>query len=152
MEELNNVRSIVKAVETATKPSQLGMGEFVYFNGQHTGRPIDLIEGPPGNLAGYTIFPMTSGFDNNPSSHKEGRQGLMAFSYNPTVYTDRNGHTWAVVRTTGRVDAYDIGDLLQYGAVDNPDNAANRFMGWLETTEGAHAIEYVRPNKEVGLF
>src|SRR3989338_3122454 len=108
MEELNNVRSIVKAVETATKPSQLGMGEFVYFNGQHTGRPSDSMEGPPGNLAGYTIFPLTSGFDNNPSFHKEGWQGLMAFSYNPTIYTDRTGLPWAVIRTTSRVDAYQI--------------------------------------------
>ncbi len=152
MEQSNNVRPIVKAVSTATKPSQLGMGQFVYFNGQHTGRPIDLIEGPPGNLAGYSIFPLASGFKNNPSYHKEGWPGLMAFSYNPTIYTDEKDHTWAVVRTTGRVDAYRIEDLLEYGAVDNPDNSANRFAGWLRATEGSHAIEYVKPNQEVGLF
>lgn len=150
MEQFNGVRSVVKAVETAVKPSQLGMGGFVYFNGQHTGRPIDLIEGPPGNLAGYSIFPRTSGFRNH--SSMQDRKSLMSFDYSPTIYTDDNGHTWAVVRTSNRVDAYGIEDLLQYGAVDNPDNAANRFRGWLEATEGSHAIEYVKPNNEVALF
>jgi len=150
MEQFNDVRPIVRAVETATMPSQLGMGRFVYFNGQHTGRPLDLTKGPPGDLAGYTIFPRTSGFRNH--SGMQDRKSLMAFDYSPTIYTDPNGETWAVVRTSNRVDAYEIGDLLKYGAVYNPDNSANRFRGWSEATEGSHAVEYVRPNQEVGLF
>ena len=145
----NGVNGTVKPVDSATKLSQLGVRD-VYFNGQHTGTPKDFMYGSPGNLAGYTIFPMTSGFRTH--SGMQDWKSLMAFEYSPTVYTDTNGHTWAVVRTSNRVDAYEIKDLLRYGMVDNPDNSANRFAGWLRATEGSHAIEYVKPNQEVGLF
>src|SRR3989338_8987744 len=150
MEQTNGISPVVRPVSSATKLDLLGM--VVYCNGLHTGTPKDFMYGSPGNLAGYSVFPTTFWFDNNPSYHKEGWDGLMAFSYNPTVYTDRNGHTWAVVATANRKDAYDIGDLFKYGAVDNPYNAANRFAGWLRATEGSHAIEYVKPNQEIGLF
>ncbi|MEK6875930.1 MAG: hypothetical protein AABX63_00845, partial [Nanoarchaeota archaeon] len=150
MEQTNGVNAVVKPVDSATKPSQLGIGPWAYFNGHHRGSPADLMEGPPGNLAGYSIFPITSGFRNH--SGMQDWKSLMAFNYSPTIYTDTNGKTWSVVRTSHRVDAYDIGDLLKYGMVDNPDNAANRFKGWLEATEGSHAIEYVKPNQEIGLF
>ena len=150
MEHLNNVRPIVRGVKTATTPNQLGIGPWFYHNGSHLGTTLDLIKEPFDNLSGYTIFPRTSGFRNH--SGMQDWKSLMAFEYSPTIYTDRNEHTWAVVRTSSRVDAYGIGDLLQYGMVDNPDNAANRFAGWLRATEGSHAIEYVKPNPEIGLF
>lgn len=137
-------------VSTATKPSQLGIGSWFYVNGSYTEPPMHFAPREPGNLAGYSIFPITSGFRNH--SGMQDWKSLMAFEYNPTIYTDNNGHRWAVVRTSNRVDAYKIGDLLQYGMVDNPDNAADRFRGWLEATEGSHAIEYVKPNREIGLF
>ena len=143
----NGINGTVKPVDSATKLSELGVRD-VYSRGQHTGTPADLMNGSPGNLAGYTIFPMTSGFRNH--SGMQDWKSLTAFEYSPTAYTDRNGHTWAAVRTSSRADAYDIGDLLQYGAVDNPDNSANRIKGWLEATEGFHAIEYaIRPELQL---
>ena len=148
MEQTNSISTAVKPVDSTTKPSQIN-SDF-YFNGSHLGTTLDLMKEPFSNLAGYTIFPITSGFRNH--SGMQDWKSLTAFEYSPTIYTDNKGHTWAVVRTSNRVDAYEIGDLLQYGMVDNPDNAANRFAGWLEATEGSRAIEYVKPNHEVGLF
>ncbi len=118
---------------------------------------LDLIpEGAPFNNAMQTMFPLTSGFNHDPSYHNEGWDGLMAFEYSPTIYADNKGQVWAVVRTPDRVDAYRIEDLLEFGRVSNPEETAPRMKGWIGATvpeDGKTlAIEYVPSNENIGLF
>lgn len=108
MEYLNNVRPIVRAVETATKPSQLGIGTWFYHNGSHVGRPLDLMEGPPGNLAGYSAIPLSMGFDYHSSQPDFAR--MMQFSINPTII---DGYVY--IRTASTLRAFPLEDAAKYG-------------------------------------
>src|SRR3989338_6657822 len=138
----NGVNGTVKPVDSATKLSELGVKD-VYSRGQHTGRPADLIEGPPGNLAGYSEIPLSMGFDYHSSQPNFAR--MTQFSINPTII---DGYVY--IRTADTLRAFPLGDAAKYGIPLVLEDL--EFKGWNEATRGSKAVEYVKPNPEVGLF
>lgn len=57
-----------------------------------------------------------------------------------------------VFSSSNRKDAYLKQDWQKYGYVHNPDESMDRMDGWIGATVGSHAIEYVKPFEEIGLF
>ncbi len=121
-----------------------------YYGSANTGTTSDVIpKGAPYTNASSELFPLSYGFDNK--SSVQTWQELMKFSYTPypVIY---QGNVGFVVSTVYNKFFVGAKDLAEYGALYNPDESKDRMDGWIGATTGPHAIEYVRPFKEVGLF
>ncbi len=108
MGQTNSLNHVVRAVGSATKPSQLGIGPWFYSNGHHRGTPADLMNGSPGNLAGYSEIPLSMGFDYHSSQPTFER--MRKFSINPTIIGD-----YVYIRTANVLRAFPRKDAEMYG-------------------------------------
>jgi hypothetical protein len=115
-------------------------------------------EGAPYGNANEQRFPLSYGF-NNPSSAQTW-DALMKYTITPYGVVDQEGNLGYVMSTASNTWINPIEDLEAGGVTFNPvedvynpnDKLQDRFGGWKAVTEQANVIEYVKQNKELGLW
>ncbi len=63
----------------------------------------------------------------------------------------KSGH-WIIYASANKKTAFPEEDFRKYGFTHSDDESMGRMDGWIGATTGHHAIEYVKPNGEIGLF
>lgn len=122
--------------------------ETGHYNGlPNKGSTLDIIPEDAPYTGGRRIFPITFSF--NELCTVQDRKRLTDSDFSPAVHTDRNGNTWMIVRTSGRLDAYPIKDVMEFGSPDYAEHSAERMKGWLAMKP---LIEYVERPARNGIL
>ena len=117
-----------------------------YFGPNYQGSFNDFNSNPGRASSGYTFAPSFA--FHNPSSAKTWG-ALMEYGFHVT----QMGNNYLINSSNVKM-AVPESDWQAYGPnmTVNRDDIAENIGGWHAATNGSHAIEYAKPNQEVGLF